>query len=49
MKRAHFDVEEDGFYGAYWARKGTVNACAPKYRGIVLFMDFSPCRAARAA
>lgn len=31
MKRAHFDVEEDGFYGAYWARKGTVNACTPKY------------------
>lgn len=22
MKRAHFDVEEDGFYGTYWACKG---------------------------
>ena len=21
MKRIHFDVEEDGFYGAYWACK----------------------------
>ena len=21
MKRIRFDVEEDGFYGAYWARK----------------------------
>ena len=31
MKRIHFDVEEDGFYGAYWACKNTVNACAPKY------------------
>ena len=31
MKRAHFDVEEDGFYGTYWACKGTVNACVPKY------------------
>lgn len=26
MKRAHFDVEEDGFYGAYWACKGTHTA-----------------------
>ena len=24
MKRAHFDVEEDGFYGTYWACKDTV-------------------------
>ena len=31
MKRIHFDVEEDGFYGTHWACKGTVNACAPKY------------------
>ena len=31
MKRIHFDVEEDGFYGAYWACKDMVNACAPKY------------------
>lgn len=23
MKRIRFDVEEDGFYGAYWACKGT--------------------------
>lgn len=23
MKRAHFDVEEDGFYGTYWACKDT--------------------------
>lgn len=26
MKRAHFDVEEDGFYDTYWARKGTYTA-----------------------
>lgn len=26
MKRAHFDVEEDGFYGAYWACKDTHTA-----------------------
>ena len=26
MKRAHFDVEEDGFYGADWARKDTYTA-----------------------
>lgn len=26
MKRIHLDVEEDGFYGAYWARKGTHTA-----------------------
>ena len=31
MKPIHFGVEEDSFYGAYWACKGTVNACAPKY------------------
>ncbi len=31
MKCIHFDVEEDGFYGTYWACKGTVNMCAPKY------------------
>lgn len=26
MKRVHFDVEEDGFYGAYWACKDTHTA-----------------------
>ena len=26
MKHAHFDVEEDGFYDTYWARKGTHTA-----------------------
>lgn len=26
MKRIHFDVEEDGFYGAYWACKDTHTA-----------------------
>ena len=26
MKRAHFDVEEDGFYGTYWACKDTHTA-----------------------
>ena len=26
MKRIRFDVEEDGFYGAYWARKDTHTA-----------------------
>lgn len=26
MKRVHFDVEEDGFYGTYWACKGTHTA-----------------------
>ena len=24
MKRIHFDVEEDGFYGAYWACSDTL-------------------------
>ena len=31
MERVHFDVEEDGFCGAYWACKDTINAGAPKY------------------
>lgn len=26
MKRIHFDVGEDGFYGAYWACKDTHTA-----------------------
>ena len=26
MKPIHFDVEEDGFYGAYWACKDTHTA-----------------------
>jgi len=26
MKRIHFNAEEDGFYGAYWARKDTHTA-----------------------
>lgn len=26
MKPIHFGVEEDGFYGAYWACKGTHTA-----------------------
>lgn len=26
MKRAHFDVEEDGFYDTYWACKDTHTA-----------------------
>ncbi len=26
MKRIHFDVEEDGFYGAYWACRDTHTA-----------------------
>lgn len=26
MKRIHFDVEEDGFYGAYWACKDTYSS-----------------------
>ena len=28
MKPIHFDVEEDGFYGAYWACKDTHTAAA---------------------
>lgn len=47
MKRIHFDVEEDGFYGAYWACKGTRGRS--ETASLVLFMDFSPCRTARAA
>ena len=26
MKRIHFDVEEDGYYGTYWACKDTHTA-----------------------
>ena len=47
MKRIHFDVEEDGFYGAYWARKGTVNARAQIPAG--LFYSWTLVRAARHA
>ena len=29
MKRIHFDVEEDGFYGAYWACKMRLSGFLP--------------------
>ncbi len=48
MKRIHFDVEEDGFYGAYWACKdmhtaaGTdsIQTCATLSDTILLYRTY---------
>ena len=58
MKRIHFDVEEDGFYGAYWACKDTHTAAGtdsietvPAIRYYIILSNFCsiPTRWSRAA